>query len=321
MTDIPYFPFYASDWLGDEKVQLMSLAAEGAYIHLLSIQWREGSIPADRSAIVLLCKGQDGPHIDEVIPCFRKAPRKPGRLYNPRLESERKKLEGYRKAKKTAGIMGAEKRWHSHDSAIDLPLIKNGSSSLSSYKKEENKNSPPGRKFHFEDRHLNLAKFLESAIKENVPFHALTGKAYLESWANSFRLMEKKIPFEKIKAVLEWSQEDSFWKINILSADTFREKFGRLEAKAAIYEAQDGEVKRGRGMERRPQTDEEKRTAADRKRKLDEHFQKLSHDYTPKIDEAQKRGDKKRADELRSEANAAMESFSLSLLREQGGQP
>ena len=36
----------------------------------------------------------------------------------------------------------------------------------------------------------------------------------------------------KIAAVLEWSQMDSFWKRNILSAATFREKFGRLEAES-----------------------------------------------------------------------------------------
>jgi hypothetical protein len=43
---------------------------------------------------------------------------------------------------------------------------------------------------------------------------------------------DQGVPFGKIAAVLEWSQRDDFWKKNILSAATFRSKFGRLEAES-----------------------------------------------------------------------------------------
>jgi len=80
---------------------------------------------------------------------------------------------------------------------------------------------------------MELAKFLKGKVRENVPYHKFTGTNYLESWAREFRLMEDrdKIPFQDIKSVLERSLEDEFWRINILSAGTFREKFGRLAAK------------------------------------------------------------------------------------------
>jgi hypothetical protein len=87
-------------------------------------------------------------------------------------------------------------------------------------------------KFNYEPKHLEVANYLKSAIKENLPYHNFAGENYLESWANEFRILEKKVPFEKIKFVLEWSQADEFWKKNILSGSTFREKFGRLEAES-----------------------------------------------------------------------------------------
>lgn len=92
-----------------------------------------------------------------------------------------------------------------------------------------------GGKPKFEGRYLELAKFLEGKVRENVPYHKFTGTNYLESWAREFRLMEDrdKIPFQDIKSVLERSLEDEFWRINILSAGTFREKFGRLAAKVS----------------------------------------------------------------------------------------
>jgi hypothetical protein len=135
MISVPYFPFYPSDWLSDEKIQSMSMEGEGVYIHLLAIEWREGSIPADRSAIVMLCKGRDSSAIEEALTCFRPHPRKIGRLFNKRLEEERKKLSNFRKSKKIAGLKGANKRWHSHD----LPLAKNASSSSSSPSSSEEK--------------------------------------------------------------------------------------------------------------------------------------------------------------------------------------
>jgi hypothetical protein len=84
----------------------------------------------------------------------------------------------------------------------------------------------------YEPRHLLLAEYLRDKVSVNVPYHKFKGN-FLESWARDFRLMEEKdrVPFEVIKETLEWSQEDEFWKVNILSGGTFRERFGKLEAR------------------------------------------------------------------------------------------
>jgi len=109
----------------------MSMAGEGVYVHLLCYCWREGSIPADRSAIAVLCKGYNGPGIDEALTCFVPS-RKCGRLINRRVESERRKQENFRKLKQIAGLDGARKRWHTHSTPIPSAIAKNSSSSLSS---------------------------------------------------------------------------------------------------------------------------------------------------------------------------------------------
>jgi len=127
----PAFQFYPADWLSDERVISMSMAGEGVYVHLLCYCWREGSIPADRSAIVVLCKGYNGPGIDEALTCFVPS-RKCGRLINRRVESERRKQENFRKLKQIAGLDGARKRWHTHSTPIPSAIAKNSSSSSSS---------------------------------------------------------------------------------------------------------------------------------------------------------------------------------------------
>ena len=50
----PAFQFYPGDWLGSQRVTLMSLEEEGAYIRLLSYCWQHGSIPREPEKIARL---------------------------------------------------------------------------------------------------------------------------------------------------------------------------------------------------------------------------------------------------------------------------
>lgn len=147
-SNSPAFQFYPADFLADEHVALMSLAARGAYITLLCYCWREGSIPADTAKLARLCNVDSSTMAElmaELSPCFSSAIGEPSRLINLRLHEERKKQECYRKERALAGQKGAEKRWKAArksvqkqvDAAQDslakvLPMAKNGSSSSSS---------------------------------------------------------------------------------------------------------------------------------------------------------------------------------------------
>jgi len=76
---------------------------------------------------------------------------------------------------------------------------------------------------------LALATLLRDRILGNNP-KARIKDGQIEKWANTVRLMienDKRTEAE-VKTVIEWCQNDSFWKINILSMDKLREKFDQL---------------------------------------------------------------------------------------------
>lgn len=84
-------------------------------------------------------------------------------------------------------------------------------------------------KYKYSPKNLELAQYLLNWILTNKPNYKQPKT--LEPWANTFRLMvdnDCRSP-DVIKSVIDWCQKDSFWKINILSADTLRDKFDRLE--------------------------------------------------------------------------------------------
>ena len=139
MNRAPAFQFYPADYLADARVQAMSIEGEGCYSRLMAYCWREGSLPNDRAALARLCKGYDGPGLDEAISCFSKSKNK-NKLRHKRLSIELRKQKKHRKALRIAGIRGAAGRWPAHGQAMSGPLATDGSSSSSSSSSSENKN-------------------------------------------------------------------------------------------------------------------------------------------------------------------------------------
>ncbi len=106
--------------------------------------------------------------------------------------------------------------------------------SLSSAKQQASKESiNKEKKYQFSEPHLFLTDLLITLIKQNKPDRILKGNNYRERWANDIRLTEEidKRSIDKIKEVIKFSQRDSFWKQNILSAGKLRDKFDQLEMK------------------------------------------------------------------------------------------
>lgn len=108
MSKPPAFQFYPRDWLSDASVRLMGPAGKGLYIDLLSIQWLEGSIPSDMDEIALLV----GYSIDTIWPKVesRFKGRRDGRVYNRRMDMQRKEYEEIREKKVKAGVESARIR-------------------------------------------------------------------------------------------------------------------------------------------------------------------------------------------------------------------
>lgn len=83
-------------------------------------------------------------------------------------------------------------------------------------------------KLKFSDEQMELAELLLSLIKQNNPNYRMVGP--IEKWANEVRLMVErdKRTLEQIRQIIEWSQQDSFWKTNILSMSKLRKQFDQL---------------------------------------------------------------------------------------------
>ncbi|GAB2866168.1 hypothetical protein [Hymenobacter ruber] len=96
MIKSPAFQWYPAEYLADERVTLLSLESEAAYVRLLNYCWREGSIPANPALLSAMCKYADVKVIKPALALFIKSPTQPGRLIHKRLEEERSKQEAFR---------------------------------------------------------------------------------------------------------------------------------------------------------------------------------------------------------------------------------
>ncbi len=85
------------------------------------------------------------------------------------------------------------------------------------------------KQYSFDEEHLELAKMLQDCIFEHKP--NFKAPKSLDQWANTMRLMieqDKRRP-SAIANIIAWSQKDQFWQNNILSADSLRKQYDRLE--------------------------------------------------------------------------------------------
>lgn len=92
----------------------MTLEQQGAYVRLLAIQWKEGSIPADNKAIARLLSlviAEDREMLDLVLEKFEPVRSDHSRLINPRLEEIRTEQERKHEHMSAAGKKGMESRW------------------------------------------------------------------------------------------------------------------------------------------------------------------------------------------------------------------
>jgi len=115
MNKSPAFQFYPSDWLGSQRVSMMTLEEEGAYIRLLAYCWQHGSVPADPESVArLIGKGATTTLASRVLTMFQPplvAPFSGGNvLVHERLEEERSKQFKWKEKSSEGGRKSAELR-------------------------------------------------------------------------------------------------------------------------------------------------------------------------------------------------------------------
>ena len=112
------------------------------------------------------------------------------------------------------------------DKAELIPSVEATNNNINNNNINNNKTYSP--KFSTFD--MEAAEKLYNLILINNPNHK---KPKLEKWANDVRLMriKDKRTEEQIMYVINWSQNNKFWKSNILSIAKLREKFDQLVIK------------------------------------------------------------------------------------------
>jgi len=106
----PAFQFYPTDYIASQRVQMLTLEEEGAYIRLLCYCWQHGCIPSDPEQLArLIGKGASTTLATVVAAMFQ--PSSDGtRLVHTRLEEERAKQAEWRAKSAEGGRKSAETR-------------------------------------------------------------------------------------------------------------------------------------------------------------------------------------------------------------------
>lgn len=141
----PAFQFYPSDWLSSQRVQMMTLEEEGAYIRLLCYCWNHGSIPASPELIARLvgksCSIQVATSVQRMFnersTSVEISLNEDHQLVHDRLDRERDKQALRREQASEAGRKSAESRKkptetqrESNERSTDVQRAFNGCSNL-----------------------------------------------------------------------------------------------------------------------------------------------------------------------------------------------
>lgn len=108
MKKIPAFQFYPSDWLSSQRVSLLTLEEEGAYIRLLCYCWKNGELPNDNEQLArLIGKGASTTLASKVATMFQADG---CRLLHDRLNELRAEREQWLEKSRKGGLASAAKR-------------------------------------------------------------------------------------------------------------------------------------------------------------------------------------------------------------------
>ena len=108
MKKIPAFQFYPADWLSSQRVALLTLEEEGAYIRLLCYCWKNGELPNDMEQLAkLIGKGGSVLLATKVATMFQADGT---RLVHDRLDALREERERWLEKSRQGGLASAAKR-------------------------------------------------------------------------------------------------------------------------------------------------------------------------------------------------------------------
>jgi len=230
----PAFQFYPKDWL-DFKVMRMSYEAQGVYIRILCHMWIDSrdqcSIMNDDKAIagMLGISTKKWQVIKKEIQydgdsLLRKRGKK---LVSNRLKKEAKKLQNFHRSQREKGKKSAESQFLRRTTA--QPRLNNGSTTA---QPEDNPLSSSSSSTTLNNKDKILTNLLIEQIRQNDPKAKAPEKdsSLYVKWVDQIRLCREqdKRSESEIEVAIRFSQEDDFWKGNILSTAKLRKQMPTL---------------------------------------------------------------------------------------------
>lgn len=158
-------------------------------------------------------------------------------------------------------------KWSVEKSKVNQPLPETSTETTTDSKDKEKSSKRGKRVYNDSDMEFQIVNYFIDLIKKNDPKFKTPN---IQTWCEPVRLLiekDERTP-EEIKAVIDWTNNDEFWKSNILSPKKLRDKFSQL--KIQMESAPRGSNRgRGTNMKAPKWLDEEKqkRTAYEEKQK------------------------------------------------------
>jgi DNA-binding Lrp family transcriptional regulator len=127
------------------------------------------------------------------------------------------------------------------------PISKKGNTNTEITNTEITQYNKKTSRHKYEPCDMENANLLFKLIKEN---NDGAKEPNVESWANEFRLMRERDgrTDKAIKYLIDWTQNDSFWKTNILSPSKLRKQYDQLVVKIKVDKEKQKNQKQGNNV-------------------------------------------------------------------------
>lgn len=209
----------------------MPFLERGYYITLLCMQHQKGHLSEETICFALGLRSVS--EIPSVMSHFKMDD--DGKYYQGRMEIETQKRREYTESRRENGKKGGrpkKEKEKPHEEPYGLAYENH----MGNGNDNSNKGVVGGKKtptFDHAHKAYKCATYLDAKVCDLMPNKKAADEVTLQKWADAFDKTNRinGYEWELIGEVLEFSQEDDFWKTNILSGDKFRKQFEQLYAK------------------------------------------------------------------------------------------
>lgn len=122
-TKLPWFQFWAEEWLLDREVVRLPVADQGVLVHLFCVSWVHGGITEDDLAPIAAALRVDKEQIRSILDQFYDS--QDGTWTHHRQTAAMAEQERLRQQRSNAGRTSAQRKANDRSTPVDRPLQRN----------------------------------------------------------------------------------------------------------------------------------------------------------------------------------------------------